>query len=126
MQKVRIPIPTNPEKILDLAGQVASKHKVDKTNSLLKNMADYDWDQVSTQITYAKDKHREAEEYRRKMEESYKERDRHLPAITEAVKATRDMLKGTFMKNPRKLGDWGYTVNDAKVATKSAATKKED
>jgi len=35
-----------------------------------------------------------------------------------SVKASRDTLVGVYNSNPKKLGDWGFVVNDTPQAKK--------
>jgi hypothetical protein len=110
--KGRINIPLNIEENLDLAKKVFDKHKADGASSLLNNLQDYDWDKIGANVSICLAKHLEAEEYRRKMEGAYRERDLHLPEINEALRASKSLLKAAFSKNPKKLGDWGFSVDD--------------
>lgn len=116
--KGRVEIPRNLEEHLDLAQTVYDKHLADGDASLLKNLADYDWAIVGPKIDACLAKHKEAEDFKRKMDEAYKERDLIFPEIDEAVRASKAMLKGIFTKNPKKLGDWGFTVEDTPKAKK--------
>jgi hypothetical protein len=56
--------------------------------------------------------HLRAEELRRQMELTYRERDLLVKPIKEAVMASRDLLLGAYRANPKKLGDWGFEVSD--------------
>jgi hypothetical protein len=58
--------------------------------------------------------HTAAEDFKRKMEETYRERDISLPNIESAVRAASALLKGVYAKNPKRLGDWGFNVDDTK------------
>ena len=52
------------------------------------------------------------------MEKAYRERDLLMPAIDEAVKASRNLLKALNQKNPKRLTDWGFEVTDSVPAAK--------
>lgn len=121
--KGRIEIPRNIEENLKLAQKVFDKHKQDAAASLLKNLQDIDWDKLGTEVAICLAKHLEAEECKRKMEELYRERDLYLPQIGEALRASKSLLKAAFSKNPKKLGEWGFTVDDTPKIKK---TKKEE
>jgi len=110
--KGRIAIPTNVEESLTLAEKVYDKHKLDGASSLLSNIEGLDWNKIGPKIADCLKKHYEAEEYKRKMEEAYRERDNYLPEILEIVRTSKSLLKATFPKNPKKMGEWGYTVDD--------------
>lgn len=120
--KGRIDIPQNIEENLKLAQLVFDKHQQDGESSLLKNLQDIDWDKIGPEIAVCLAKHLEAEELQRKMEQAYKERDLYLPQITEALRASKSLLKAAHSKNPKKLGEWGFTVDDTPKVKKSKDT----
>ena len=35
-----------------------------------------------------------------------------MPEVTDGVKSSINLLKSTFAKNPKKLADWGVSVDD--------------
>ena len=117
--KGRIAIPTNIVENLQLASKVYEKHQKDGASSLLNNLDGIDWDVVGPTIAVCLQKHLEAEELKRKMEECYRTRDLTLPDINEGLRASKGLLKGAFSKNAKKLGEWGFNVDD------SPKTKKD-
>jgi hypothetical protein len=123
--KGRVAIPSNLEEHLDLATSVYNKHLADGDASLLKNLADYDWAVIGPQIAECLIKHKEAEEYKRKMDDCYKQRDLLFPEIEEIVRASKAILKAAFTKNPKKLGEWGFTVDDTPKTKKPKEEKKD-
>lgn len=110
--KGRIPIPSNVEESLTLAQKVYDKHVIDGAASLLSNIDGLRWNEVGPKIAICLQKHLEAEEAKRKMEESYRERDLLLPEIQEILRTSKSLLKASFPKNPKKMGDWGFSVDD--------------
>lgn len=54
------------------------------------------------------------------MEEAYRDRDLVLPEIIEILLVSKSLLKAAYSKKPKKLGEWGFTVDD------TPKTKKED
>jgi len=50
------------------------------------------------------------------MENLFKQRDLLVASIDATVKASRDLLLGKFSKNPKKLGDWTFVVDDSPKA----------
>lgn len=48
----------------------------------------------------------------RRAEQTYRERDAILLDLSNLIKRTRDLLKALFPKTPKKLGEWGFIVND--------------
>lgn len=122
--KGRVIISSNIEENLQLAQKVFDKHKIDATASLLKSLQDVDWDKLGPEITVCLAKHLEAEEFKRKMEDAYRERDLMLPNIVDALRASKSLLKAAFSKNPKKLGEWGFTVDDTPKTKKPKAEEK--
>jgi hypothetical protein len=120
--KGRVDIPKNIEEYLTLAQKVFDKHLSDGDASLLHNLDGMDWKVTGAKIAECLRKHQEAEDYKRKMEEAYRERDLTLPEIQEILRASKSLLKAAFSKNPKKLGEWGFTVDDTpKVKKKKDA-----
>lgn len=109
---IRIVIPTNVGELLKLAGLIFNKHTVDGKASPLNALSDYTWDELGPKIAEALTKHNEAEEFTRRAEQSYRDRDRIIGDLDGLVKASRDLLKAAFKKTPKKLGEWGFEVND--------------
>jgi len=114
---IRIAIPTNVGELLHLASLIFAKHQADGANSPLHALTEDHWDEYGPKIQEALAKHREAEEYTRKAEQAYRDRDRLVGDLDGLVKRSRDLLKAIFKKMPKKLGEWGFEVNDTpKVA----------
>lgn len=118
----RVVIPTNPADLLALAKSISDKHIADAANSPLNALVDNKWSTTQPFIAPAQAKHIEAEFYKKKMEEAYRERDKHIDEIEESVKSSRDVLVGINKKNPKVLGQWGFVVNDTVKATKIKKT----
>jgi len=47
------------------------------------------------------------------METAYRERDLRTEAINVVLRKSRTLLKGLNSSNPKRLGEWGYEVNDS-------------
>ncbi len=109
----KIVIPANVEDLIKLGQKIFQKHEADGEDSPLRLQKDYNWSQNGPNLDKALQLHEEAEALRREMERKYKERDLLMGNIGEAVKGSRDILKGTYRSQLRKLGDWGFEVNDA-------------
>ncbi len=112
-KSLRIVIPTNVGDMLQLGERIYEKHQSDGTKSPLNSMQDYNWDTVGPNIIPAIEKHKEAETLQKQSEKAYAERDALVTDIKGMVTSSRDVLKGTFSKSPKNLGDWGYTVEDS-------------
>ncbi len=117
--KGRIEISANLVKMLELAAKVYGKHIADGAASPLNTMTDYDWLKTGPTIANALAKHNEAEELKGKMEAAYRERDLLIPAIEEILKSSRNLLKALNSKNPKRIAEWGFNVDDTAKATKT-------
>lgn len=120
----RINVSKNAEQLLKLAADVYAKHLAEGVNSPLKSLDDYNWDAIGLAIQPCLDLHKTAEMHKAKMEEAYRERDKTLPNIEEAVRGAKGILKAIYRKNPKKMGDWGFTIDDS-PRTKRLSTEKE-
>ncbi len=115
----RITISSNVGKMLALAAKVYAKHAADGTNSQLNALVDYDWQLIGPTIETALTKHNEAETLKGQMEAAYRERDLLTPEIESALKASRNLLKALNAKNPKRITEWGFEVDDAVKAPKA-------
>jgi len=109
INKIRVVIPTNVREMLVLAGLIDAKNTALGVDSPLKPLT---WDVIGPTIPTALHLHDEAEALMRQAEEKFEQRDLLLAPIDDLVKQSRDTLKGVYRKEPRKLGDFGFTVND--------------
>jgi hypothetical protein len=113
-------IPRNPEDLLKLADKVYSKHQADGTKSELNNLDEekYDWDKVAPTIPACLALHDKAEKLKSEMEQVYRQRDALLLPIDFHVKGSSTYLKGKYSTNPKKLGEWGFEIDDTPKAPK--------
>jgi len=109
---MRVLLSLNHIEILKLANQILKKHNEDGPNSPLKALKDHSWEEEGEKINPCLSKHLEAEDYRKKMEEAYKERDRLLNPLTEIVKESRDKLVELYRSDLKQLEQWGFTIED--------------
>lgn len=117
----RIAISRNLGKMLDLAAKVYGKHIDDGDASQLKVLEGDPWSVVGPTIGPALAKHNEAEVLKGQMEKAYAERDLLIPAIDDALKSSRNLLKALNAKNPKRLADWGFEVDDTAPVKKVTA-----
>lgn len=115
----RIAISRNPSEMLALAEKVFNKHVADGEGSQLNALVDYDWAKVGPTIAPARAKHIEAETLKGQMEAAYRERDLLLPPIDETLKASRNLLKALNAKNPKRITEWGFEIDDSAKAPKT-------
>lgn len=122
--KGRINLAKNPEDILTQTATVYTKHQADGERSVLKTMEDYNWDVIGPKVAIAQQHHDDALRYKGLMEEAYRERDKYMPELDDANRATAGFLKSVNRKNPKRLTEWGYEVNDTPPAAKKQPPKE--
>ena len=110
----RIVLPKNPAELLDLAKKIYDKHAADGAASPLNAQQDFKWDVEGPKIAPCTTNHIEAEKAMRKAEELYRQRDVDLSPIKAIVQNSAQVLKSIYAKNPKMLGDYGFTVDDSK------------
>jgi hypothetical protein len=108
----RIDISANPKNALELALTVYKKHQAEGSKSILNELDGYDWAVTGPRIAPCLANHEEAEKMRKKSEELYLLRDVDMDPINKILRASKNILKGKYAKNPKALGDWGFTVDD--------------
>jgi len=108
----RVNIPKNAEELLDLAAKVYQKHIDLDVSSPLNAMVSHKWADNGPKVAPCLQLHKQAEELKRKAEETYRQRDLMLNDITESVKGSRDLLLGVYREIPKTLGEYGFEVSD--------------
>lgn len=122
MKKLRVPIPANrPKELLDLATKVLNKHLSDAQATKLSTL---DWQRLQPAIEKAAQLQQEADTYRTLAQQRIQDRDLAMADVTETVRNVRDILTGSFKKDMKKLGNWGFTVIED-VARKRVAEDTE-
>jgi hypothetical protein len=116
-----VAIKRNPEQLIKLGGDIFTKHLADGPASPLKTMVDNDWDKTGPKIAGCLANHQKAEKLRKEMETAYEERDKVLGEIEEIVRNSAALLKGIYRNSPKKLGDWGFEVNETASTPKTPA-----
>jgi len=106
---VRVEIPLNTEELLNLAQLIFEQHLKLKDSSPLNPL---DWEVQGKNVSEALKLHLEAEALKRQTEIKYRERDALMSSITDIVKQSRNLLKAIYFKEPKKLGDFGFSVDD--------------
>jgi hypothetical protein len=118
--KGRVLISKNPEVSLKLAQKVFDKHVADGSKSELNNLDEtkYDWAKVGPTIAPCLAQHDLAEKLKGEMEKAYRLRDELLAPINFHVAGSKTYLKGKYSQTPKKLGDWGFEIDDTAKAPK--------
>ena len=121
--KGRVVKPRNTKEGLELAAKVYQKHLADGPKSDLSALDGYSWDSAGPEIAKAIAYHTRAEELRAEMEAHYQLRDLAFGSIQSITNASAAFLKGKYSKNPKKLGEWGYNVDDTAPVRRVKAEK---
>lgn len=120
----RIITTQNVDKNLNLADDIWKRHKDDGTGSFLNQLEDAKWEDIGPTIAMARTKHKAALDLKRQMEEAFAERDRLVKPITAINNASKKLLKGKYASNPKKLGDWGFDVDDSPAKPRAKKSKE--
>lgn len=120
-----VKISKNPEKLLKLADDIVDKHEADGDASVLedvdiatlkstKNQARIIYEEA---LALRRESEKKTEQYRKLLGIHKSQRSRTPGTALYYVYQSRDVLKGIFRNVLRKLGDWGFVVNDPNPAT---------
>ncbi len=107
MPQIKVTISPNVEELLALAEIIYQKHQALGKASPL---AVLDWQAQGPRIAQALAAHKRAEELKRLMEQAYEQRDALLEPVDAIVRQSRDVLKGIYRNEPRKIGEFGFNV----------------
>jgi hypothetical protein len=122
-RKMRVNIPANKSDLLDLATKVNNKHIADATASPLLLLQDITWATEGAKLALARAKHDEAETLKLAMEQAYRERDFIMQNTETVVRNSRDLLTSIHRSNMKRLGEWGFSIDDSPRAKKVVAAK---
>ena len=120
--KGRISLPRNPKDGFELAARIFAKHTTDGVNSELKNLDGLDWTVEGPAAADGLTMHNDAEKLKGEMEAMYRKRDAAFLKADAIVKASAAYLKGKYNKNPKKLAEWGFAIDDSKQVKKAKPT----
>jgi hypothetical protein len=116
MAKPRVDIPrSNPSERLKLATAILAKHTALAAASPLK---DLNWTAVGPTVATATGYDTTAKQLAKDLEKNYGDRDALMAAIDKEITRSRDLLLAIYRDNPRKLGDFGFVVNDTPAPAK--------
>lgn len=110
---VRVDIPTKPTDAITLLGKVKAKHDELGADSQLKGLK---WDEINAALANAKTHDDKAAQLEKDMEKEYRARDVSMPAVTQALRDSRDTLLVANRANPKALGDYSFVVDDTPQA----------
>lgn len=109
-KQVRVQISSNAEKLLNLAELVAKKHAELGATSPLNVL---EWNKQAENVKKALDYHKQAKEYQRLSEQAHEQRDILVTPLDDLLRQTRDLLKALYRTEPKKLGEFGFIVDES-------------
>lgn len=115
----RVVIPSNAEKALALAKDVLKKHTDDGADSPLNVLQDHNWTDNGPKVAEAVAINAQAKDLEKQVEKLYQDRDALLKPIKDTLRSSSRTLMGIYKSSPKKLGDWGFEVNDTPRKKKS-------
>lgn len=132
---VRAPIPTNIDKLAELAADILKKHALDDPNSplgIVLDMADF-----IAKFAIAENLVNQAKKLRRDSEAATQNRNLSLGlsrnqksksfgTVLFFVSSARDILKGKYRANQQMLGNWGFTVDSSPTGGSGGDGSGED
>ena len=86
-----------------------NKHQDDAKASVLGGL---EWNSVGPEIKSGLNLHDKVKKLERELETTYEERDAIVDKVKDQVLRSRDILKGIHRADLRKLGDWGFDVDN--------------
>lgn len=114
----RVVFSRSPKTNLELARAIFSKHISMGGNSPLMQLQGVEIALTSSKIEPAIALHDAAENYKRQMEEAYRQRDVYLEEIMSLTRKSVKVLKAVYSDNPKKMGEWGINIDDTKQSQK--------
>ncbi len=119
----RVNIPTNPSQLTDLCVAVQEEHTRQAAASPLSILK---WDDVSPVITEAEELDNKISSLSRELEkltQRHRLRIEKPDGLADFARKSRDILSGVYRNEMKKLGDFGFDVNDTPKARKTNGTK---
>ena len=103
-------MPDDPSEAIKLLRSVKDKHTELAAASPLGGL---EWDKITAALESAETQDALSDQCYLDAEKATKERNLYTPVVNDALRASRDVLLGVYRSNPKKAGDFGFTVNDS-------------
>ena len=107
----RVPIPSDPEKLIDLGVKVYARHCVMGKKSPLLALQSNSWEENGHEVNNALRLHELMKNESVSQEYSYK-LDELITKIKASIQASHDLLSDIYHDNPTELGFWGFNVEE--------------
>jgi len=105
----RVPIPCDPEKLIDLGVKVYARHCVMGRKSPLLALQSNSWEENGQEVNNALRLHELIKNKTLSQEYSYKH-DELIVKIEASVKSSLDLLSDIYRDNPTELCFWGFAI----------------
>ena len=103
-------MPEDPSDTIRLLRSVKKKHTELAAASPLAGL---EWDKITPALERAEEQDALSDQQYRDAEKATKERNLQMNTVKAALRSARDVLLGVYRSNPKKAGDFGFTVNDS-------------
>ena len=113
MAKARVEIPINPGEVIGLSVKIGAAHKSLGDGSPLSILK---WDAVTPMITEADELDDKIGSLNRELEKLTQRRKNLIEGpggLGDFVRQSRDVLSGVYRNEMKRLGDFGFDVNDS-------------
>lgn len=123
MAKARVGIPINHGELIDLCVSIGKTHTKQGAKSPLSIL---EWDDINPAITEADELDDKINEMTREIEKLTQRRKtlvEKADGLGDFARQARDILTGVYRNEMKKLGDFGFDVNDSPKAKKTAEKK---
>ena len=118
-QRSKVTLSMNVNEMVNLALKVYQTHTSLGTSSPL-NIPGLDMETFNALNLEVQSINIEAEEFKKRSEQRYRERDKRLETLEIKLRQIKNVLKALNNENPKELGLWGFDVTDT-VKTKTSA-----
>ncbi|WP_321298160.1 hypothetical protein [Marinifilum fragile] len=110
----RVKVSSKVPELADLASKIIAKNTTDGELSLLKDFPNF----VSLQTRLAKmqEYEQKADEANRLKEEMNEQKNKEAKAVRKDIIQIRNLLKAHYPEDLKKLGGWGFTVDETTKA----------
>ena len=108
-QRIPLPIPNDPEKIMDLGMKVYAKHCVMGNKSPLLALQTNSWEENGQDVNNAMRLHDLIQE-KNLSQEYLRKHDKLIIKIKASIQASHDLLYEIYHDNPSELGFWGFDI----------------
>jgi len=116
MPKPRIDIPTAPKELINLASAIKEQHDTLAKSSPLTLL---EWEKTGPQIDEAAKVQEQIDKLGKQIEKLIQRRNNFVDPLGDFVRSSKDILSGVYRAEMRKLGDFGFEVDDTPKAKKS-------